>query len=132
MPGAGFFSIDSLRGVLVLVVDGDPRGRGALVDVLTYCGALVTPTASAEDAFGVMRRIKPDVLVVGLADDESGAFIRRVRCLKPEDGGVVPAVVVACGGDDDLARSRGFQGYVRAPLDPWGLCRLVSNLMTVR
>jgi CheY-like chemotaxis protein len=131
MPGGGFFSIDSLRGVLALVVDADPRGRRALVDVLDYCGALVTPTVSAEEAFGVMRQIKPDVVVVGLPDDESVAFIRRVRCLKPEEGGVVPAIAIAPRGDDDLARARGFQGYVRSPIDPWGLCRLVSSLMTV-
>src|SRR4030095_11330114 len=67
----GFFSIDSLRGVLVLVVDDDPRGRRTLAEILTYCGALVTPSASVEDAFRVMRRIKPDLLVVALTDDES-------------------------------------------------------------
>ena len=131
MPGGGFFSIDSLRGVWVLVVDDDPLRRRTLVDILVYCGALVTPVASAEDAFGVMRQIKPDLLVVALTDDESVSFIRRVRSLKPEDSGVVPAVVVNRCGDDDLARSRGFQALLRIPLDPWQLCRVVSNLMTV-
>jgi CheY-like chemotaxis protein len=132
MPGGGFFSLDSLRGVWVLVVDADPRGRRALGDVLRYCGALVTSIASGEEAFGVMRRVRPDVLVVGLADGESVAFIRRLRRLKPEDGGVVPAIAIAGHGDDDLARARGFQGCLRTPLDPWELCRLVSNLMTVQ
>jgi CheY-like chemotaxis protein len=131
MSGGGFFSIDSLRGVWVLVVDGDPLRRRTLVDILVYCGALVTPVASAEDAFGVMRQIKPDLLLVALTDDESVSFIRRVRSLKPEDSGVVPAVVVTRCGDDDLARSRGFQALLRIPLDPWKLCRVVSNLMTV-
>jgi CheY-like chemotaxis protein len=128
----GFFSIDSLRGVLVLVVDDDPRGRRTLAEILTYCGALVTPSASVEDAFRVMRRIKPDLLVVALTDDESLSFIRRVRRLKPEDGGVVPAVALARGGDGDLARTSGFQGFLRMPLDPWTLCGVVSNLTTVR
>jgi CheY-like chemotaxis protein len=131
MPGGGFFSIDSLRGVWALVVEPDPRGRRALVEVLTYCGALATPIGSADEGFGVMRRIKPDVLLVGLTDPESVAFIRGVRSLKPEDGGVVPAIAVVGGDDDDLARARGFQASVRMPLDPWSLCRLVSSLMTV-
>jgi hypothetical protein len=52
----GFFSIDSLRGVWVLVVDADPRRRRSLVDVLTCSGALVTPIASATKTFEVMRR----------------------------------------------------------------------------
>jgi CheY-like chemotaxis protein len=107
-------------------------GRGAarrrtLAGILTYCGALVTSVASAEEAFGVMRQIKPDTVVVALTDDESVPFIRRVRRLTPEDGGVVPVVRLARDGDDDLARSRGFQAFVRLPLEPWNLCRLAIS-----
>jgi CheY-like chemotaxis protein len=130
MPGGGFFSVDSLRGVWILVVDVDPRGRQTLVEILTYCGALVTSIASVDEAVGVMRQVKPDVLVVASPDDDD--FIRRVRGLKPEDGGVVPAIAVAREIDDDAARARGFQAHLRTPLDPWELCRLVSSLMTVR
>jgi len=132
MPCGGFFSVDSLRGVCILVVDGNPRGRATLMEILTYCGALVTPMGSAEDALSVMRQVKPDVLIVMLRDDDDFAFIRQVRGLKPEEGGVVPAIAIAPDVDDDLARSRGFQAYLRTPLDPWELCRLVSSLMTVR
>ena len=132
MPCGGYFSVDSLRGVLVLVVDGNPRGRETLREILSYCGALVTPTASVDEAAGVMRQVKPDVLIVALPDDDDVAFIRDVRSLKPEDGGVVPAIAIARDADDDLARSRGYQASLRTPLDPWELCRLVSSLMTVR
>ena len=111
MPRGGFFSVDSLRGVWVLIVDSNPRGRETLGEILSYCGALVTLMAS---------------------DDDDFAFIRQVRGLKPEDGGVVPAIAIARDGDDDLARSRGYQAYLRPPLDPWELCRLVSSMMTVR
>ena len=132
MPCGGYFSVDSLRGILVLIVDGNPRGRETLREILAYCGALVTPTASAADAVGVMRQVKPDVLIVALPEDDDVAFIRDVRSLKPEDGGVVPAIAIARDADDDLARSRGYQASLRTPLDPWELCRLVSSLMTVR
>jgi CheY-like chemotaxis protein len=132
MPCGGYFSVDSLRGVLVLVVDSHPRGRETLREILSYCGALVTPTASVDEAAGVMRQIKPDVLIVALPEDDDVAFIRDVRNLKPEDGGVVPAIAIARDADDDLARSRGYQASLRTPLDPWELCRLVSSLMTVR
>lgn len=124
--------MDSLRGILVLIVDGNPRGRETLREILAYCGALVTPTASAADALGVMRQVKPDVLIVALPEDDDVAFIRQVRSLKPEDGGVVPAIAIARDVDDDLARARGYQASLRTPLDPWELCRLVSSLMTVR
>jgi CheY-like chemotaxis protein len=132
MPCGGYFSVDSLRGILVLIVDGNPRGRETLREILAYCGALVTPTASAADAVGVMRQVRPDVLIVALPEDDDVAFIRQVRSLKPEDGGVVPAIAIARDVDDDLARARGYQASLRTPLDPWELCRLVSSLMTVR
>ena len=79
-----------------------------------------------------MRQVKPDLLIVTPTDDDEMAFIRQVRGLKPEDGGVVPAIAITRDGDDDLARARGYQACVRSPLDPWELCRLVSSLMTAR
>jgi hypothetical protein len=72
------------------------------------------------------------VIIVALSDDEDFRFIRQVRALKPEDGGVVPAIAITREVEDDLARARGYQAVLRPPLDPWELCRLVSNLMTVR
>lgn len=132
MPRGGFFSVDSLRGVWILVVDGQPRGRGMLDEILSYCGALVTPMASAGEALGVMAQVKPDVLIVTLADDPDFGFIRRVRGLKPEDGGVLPAIAIADDVDESLVRSRGYQACLRMPLDPWELCRLISSLITVR
>ncbi|HEX9820416.1 MAG TPA: hypothetical protein VGD07_12500 [Methylomirabilota bacterium] len=133
MPRGGFFAVDSLRGVWILVIDGDPHGRRTLLEILSYCGALVTPLASVDEALTVMRQVKPDLLLVALLDDDDFGFIRQVRALKPEDGGVVPAIAVGpADGIDDLVRARGFQAYVRTPLDPWGLCRLVSSMMTVR
>lgn len=62
--------------------------------------------ASADDALSVMRQVKPDVLIVARPDDDDFAFIRQVRSLKPEDGGVVPANAIARDVDDDLARAR--------------------------
>jgi CheY-like chemotaxis protein len=132
VSAGGFFSVDSLRGIWILVVDGDPHGRRTLVEILAYCGALVTPLASAADALSVMRQVKPDVLVVTLGEDGLD-LIRRVRALKPDDGGVIPAIAVGpAEGIEDLAGSRGFQACLRTPLDPWALCRVVSGLMTVR
>jgi CheY-like chemotaxis protein len=132
MPCGGFFSVDSLRGVWVLIVDSNAQARATLGEILSYCGALVTPLASVGETLAVMRQVKPDVIIVALSDDEDFRFIRQVRALKPEDGGVVPAIAITREVEDDLARARGYQAVLRPPLDPWELCRLVSNLMTVR
>ena len=132
MSRGGFFSVDSLRGVWIFVVDGDPHGRRTLVEILSYCGALVTPLATGAEALNVMRQVKPDLLIVALAAPADLAFIRQVRALKPEDGGVVPAIAVKAGEVDTVSGPPEFQAHVATPLDPWQLCRLVSNLMSVR
>lgn len=134
MTRSGFFSVESLRGVWILVIDADPHGRQTLVEILSYCGALVTPLAAPAEALNVMRQVKPDVLVVSLTQSSDLAFIRLVRALKPEEGGVVPAIAVgtADSPSDDTVRSRGFQASLRKPLDPWALCRVVSELVTMQ
>jgi CheY-like chemotaxis protein len=134
MTRSGYFSVDALRGVWILVIDADPHGRQTLVEILSYCGALVTPLASPAEALNVMRQVKPDVLVVTLTQSSDFAFIRLVRALKPEEGGVVPAIAVgtADSPSDDTVRSRGFQASLRKPLDPWALCRLVSELVMMQ
>ena len=133
MGRGGFYSIDSISGVYALVVDGDKERRTLIAGILRYCGALVTPVETAKDALTIMQLIKPDVAVVDFTRPEEGGldFIRSVRALKPEDGGVVVAVAVGDGGDNGgLARSRGYDAYVSKPIDPWELCRVVSSLLT--
>src|SRR6266850_7747402 len=110
MVAEGYFSVDSLVGVHALVVDADQECRHLLSSILRYCGGLVTTTASAPEALKVMSVAKCDVLIVEIAlPGESGvALIRRVRALKPEDGGVVRAIALSAGAgsvdrDDALA-----------------------------
>jgi CheY-like chemotaxis protein len=134
--GGGFFSVDSLRGVWILVLDSDPAGLRSLTQVLEYCGALVTGVATPEQALQVMRQVRPDVLVAALSEDEQDAvgLIRRLRAFKPEDGGMIPAIAVVPStriGEEQM-RARGFEGYLAKPVDPWRLCRLVSSITMPR
>jgi CheY-like chemotaxis protein len=125
--------MDSLSGFYALVVDSEKERRALVGGILRYCGALVTPVETPEAALTVMQLLKPDAVVVDFTRPEDGGldFIRRVRALKPEDGGVVAAVAVGDGGaTGDLARSRGYDAYLVRPLDPWELCRVVSSLLT--
>jgi CheY-like chemotaxis protein len=134
MAGSGFFSVDALRGVHVLVVDDEPECRDILTRILEYCGALVTAVSGPAEAAEVMRIIRPGVLVVdvGLPDDLAFDFVRRVRALKPEDGGVVPAVAVGEWTSEEIReqiRAAGFNVYLVRPLSPWELCGVISNLL---
>jgi hypothetical protein len=47
--------------------------------------------------------------------------------LKPEEGGMVPIVVVADHAPPEQTR-RGFDAHLTRPFDPWALCRLVAEL----
>lgn len=135
MARGGFFSVDSLRNVHVLVVDHDAAGRELLRALLSYCGALVTAVGSAEAALAMMRHVKPDAVVAdrSMPGDDASELLRAMRALKPEDGGNVPAVVVV---DDDggatleHAAATGFAARLRKPLDPWELCRTIARLVS--
>src|SRR5262245_40133560 len=113
--GGGFFSVDSLRGVWVLLLDSDPAGLRSLTQVLEYCGALVTGVATPEQALQVMRQVRPDVLVAALTQEEQDAvgLIRRLRGFKPEDGGMIPAIVVVPSAQfgEERMRAWGSEGY---------------------
>jgi CheY-like chemotaxis protein len=131
MVAEGYFSVDSLVGVHTLVVDADQECRQLVSSILRYAGALVTTTASADEALKVMSVAKCDVLVVEIAlPGESGIdLIRRVRRLKPEDGGVVPAIALSGqAADRDDVMAAGFDAHLTKPIDPWALCRMVAML----
>jgi CheY-like chemotaxis protein len=135
MMRGGFYSVDSLKGVHVLVVDNEVDGRELLTAILHYCGALVTAVASADDAVAVMALIKPDVIVtdVVMRDRDGFWLIAKVRSLKPEDGGVVPAIAISATttpGERERTRAAGFDVYLVKPLDPWELCRSITGLVT--
>jgi CheY-like chemotaxis protein len=133
MATEGFFSVDSLAGVHVLVVDDDADARELLSAVVRYCGALVTTVGTAGEALQVMAVIKCDVLVVDASapSGEGLRLMRAVRKLKPENGGVVRAIALSGvdrAQDRDEALAAGFDSHLTKPVDPWQLCRLVSTL----
>ena len=132
MVAQGFFSVDSLAGVHALIVDSDQSCRDLFSSILRYCGALVTTAASSTDALNVMGIAKCDVVVIDLVlHGETGVeLIRRIRRLKPEQGGVVRAIAVSARAEDrDDAVASGFDAHLTKPLEPWVLCRLVATLV---
>ena len=129
MTRGGFFAVDSLTSVHVLVVDDDTAFRDVLVSLLRYCGALVTATATADEALVAMNQVKPDVLVVTIGPGRDlTALIRRIRARKPEDGGNAPIVGVLREGTSEPARE-GVNAWLTEPLNPWELCRVISTLL---
>lgn len=131
MSRGGYFSVDSLKGVHVLVADDDALARDTVRDILEYCGALVIAVGSAAEALASMRLIKPDLLVTKLAlpDDDGFSLLRQVRALKPEAGGEIP--VIGVGGtaaDRERCLAHGFQAHFTWPLNPWEFSRTIAGL----
>jgi CheY-like chemotaxis protein len=129
MARGGFFAVDSLTSVHVLVVDADIAFRDVIVALLRYCGALVTAVGTAEEALMAMDQVKPDIVVITVGGDRVAAasLPRRVRARKPEDGGNVPILAIlrqpAEGALPDV------NAQITEPLNPWELCRLISTLL---
>jgi signal transduction histidine kinase len=123
----------TLTGVRVLVVDDDPDARDLFTRVLEQYDARVRAVASAGTALATLESWKPDVLVSDIAMPEESGYVlmRRIRRLRPEQGGTIPALAVtAYAGVDDvkLALSAGFQAHRAKPIEPAELVLAVVEL----
>ncbi|MBI3263711.1 MAG: response regulator [Acidobacteria bacterium] len=122
-----------LRGVRVLVVDDDEDARHLVDAVLEHRGAEVKTAASARDAFELLPRYRPDVLLVDICMpvEDGYSLMRRIRTLPTESGGSTPAAALtAYSGVDDRrqAISVGFQMHLAKPIEPTMLVDLVATL----
>ena len=122
-----------LAGVRVMVVDDDRDARELLTATLGYYGADVTAAESAAEALVLLPEVRPDVLLsdIGMSGEDGYSFIRRVRALPADRGGLIPAVAItayATAGDRAQAMNSGFQLHVPKPFDPIDLARTVQRL----
>jgi PAS domain S-box-containing protein len=123
----------ALEGVRVLVVDDDPDACDLLQAVLHTEGADVHAVGSARAALDHIAAFHPDVLLsdIGMPGEDGYSLIRRVRALKPEQGGTVPAVALtayARAEDRMKAILAGFQHHVAKPVEPAELITMVASL----
>ena len=132
MARGGFFAVDSLTSVHVLVVEDDDSFRDVLASVLRYCGAFVTAVPTPEEALLAMNQVRPDVVVVTMGGPRvaAAALPLRVRARKPEEGGNVPIVAVMRAGTMNVV-PEGVNVQLSEPLNPWELCRVLSTLLTI-
>ena len=122
-----------LRGVRVLIVDDDADARDAMQRVLAKCGAEVATAISAIDAFDVLQRGRPDVLVsdIVMPDADGYALLRRVRAPDTGERGMIPAIAVtgqAQPGDRHRALGAGYQIHLVKPVQAGELIDAVRSL----
>ncbi|HEX8263981.1 MAG TPA: ATP-binding protein [Pyrinomonadaceae bacterium] len=121
-----------LTGLRVLVVDDEPDTLEILRAALTSYGANVRTAISASLALETFLVWKPNVLIsdLGMPNEDGYSLIRKIRALKPEEGGVPAAALTAYVREEDRLRAldAGFQTHIPKPVDPDKLAAEVASL----
>ena len=120
-------------GLTVLLVDDEEDAREALRLILQQNGMLVTTAASAREAFDLVERLQPDILLsdVAMPGEDGLSLIRRVRLLPPGGGGLIPAAALSAyagAGDRRSALLAGFQHHVAKPVNPAHLLAVIARM----
>ncbi|MBW4574315.1 MAG: response regulator [Aphanothece sp. CMT-3BRIN-NPC111] len=124
-----------LDGLRILIVDDDPDMRDLLTYTLEICGAEVIAAASANEAISALTEssLPMDILIsdIGMPDEDGYALLRRVRTLKPNNGGRIPAIALTAYArtqDRTAALIAGFQSHIAKPVEPAELIAVIANL----
>jgi len=122
-----------LHGVRVLAVDDEADARHLIKRILSSCGAQVETADSGAASLRFLRKRKPHVLImdVGMPNEDGYEAIRKVRQLRSEEGGKVPAIALtAFARSEDRRRAilNGFQMHIAKPVEPSELIAMVASL----
>jgi CheY-like chemotaxis protein len=123
----------SLHGTRVLVVDDSAPARHALAAVLEAHGAIVETSPSGHAGLTALPAFTPHVLLSDLQMPEMDGFefIRRVRQMRDEEGGRVPAAAVTASNTVEMreaALKAGYHGVIGKRMEPEHLTRVVRAL----
>ncbi|HLH31829.1 MAG TPA: response regulator [Terriglobia bacterium] len=125
---------DGLKGISILVVEDDDDTRELLKVLLETQGAVVTTTASVQEALTAYDRSRPNVIVadIGMPDYNGYTLIGRVRARDREKGKPVPAIALTAfttAIDRDTVLSAGFQVHMPKPFEPSRLISVIADLV---
>jgi CheY-like chemotaxis protein len=123
-----------LDGVHVLLVEDDDDSRKLLGTMLKRYGARVTSTKSAAEAFAVFSGDVPDILIsdIGMPDEDGYEFMRKLRSLPPEKGGLTPAIALtgyASRKDRERALNAGYQQHMAKPIEQVDMISAIAALV---
>jgi signal transduction histidine kinase len=126
-----------LSGLRVLLVDDEPDAREVISEILKRYGAAVTTAASAREALAALRGKPFDIVCsdIAMPDEDGYFFIRSLRGLAVDEGGITPAVALtAYAREEDRRRAlaAGFQSHLAKPIDPNELATVIFQFASVR
>lgn len=126
-------SSTDLAGIKVLVVDDEPDARSLMQRLLEECRACVITASSAAEAFDMLGKEQPDVLIsdIGMPEQDGYAFIRKVRALGNQQSHVPAIALTAYARTEDRiqAITAGFQLHLSKPVEPAELVAMVASLI---
>ena len=118
----------------ILVIEDDDDARELMQAVLEQRGATVTSADSVAQAFDVLEKVQPDVIIsdIAMPEEDGIAFVRRLRTKSSEKGGRIPSIAVSAfvaNSDRVRALSAGFDRYLFKPVDFDELCRTIGAIL---
>jgi signal transduction histidine kinase len=121
-----------LDGVRVLIVEDEIDNRKVLATALRHCGAEVECTGSAAEAFSVLDRWEPTVLIcdIALPDLDGCSFLTQFRSREAETHTTPALALTVLGrpGEQSRITAAGFDVFRQKPIDPIDLAHEVSRL----
>jgi signal transduction histidine kinase len=130
--GATDHELPRLSGVRLLIVDDDPDGREMVAELLQGLGAVVTCSASGEEALAVIGEVKPDVVVADIAMPGVDGFALMTRLRGMLGDRKPPAIALSAyarAEDQARALASGFDAHVPKPVDAFLLVRTIRDLV---
>ncbi|OUL31521.1 hybrid sensor histidine kinase/response regulator [Nostoc sp. T09] len=126
-----------LNNLRLLVVDDDTDTRHFLTVALQQAGAVVRAVTSVNEALSAIQEYLPDILIsdIGMPEEDGYTLIRKLRLLKPEQGGRIPAIALTAYAreeDTTQALEAGFHMYAAKPVEPATLISMVVKLSELK
>ncbi len=120
-------------GLQVLLVDDEEDSREAMRRILQQNGMRVTTASSAREAFELVERLEPDILLsdIAMPGEDGLSLIRRVRLLPLDRGGRIPAAAIsAYAGIEDRRKAllAGFHYHIPKPVEPAHLLAVIAAM----
>ncbi|HEY2383124.1 MAG TPA: response regulator [Terriglobia bacterium] len=124
---------DLLKGISVLVVEDDLDTCELIQAVLRQTGANVVVANTVDAAIKQQQRSPAHVLVsdIRLGGSDGFALIAAIRQHDKQYRGFTPAIALTAyssPGDNERARSAGFNAYILKPFEPADLVNAIFDL----
>jgi CheY-like chemotaxis protein len=128
------FPMQSLNGLVILIVEDDDDARELMQAVLEQRGATVSAAESVARAFELLSLTTPDVVVsdIAMPEEDGLTLARRLRALPADGGGQTPIIAVsAYAGSADRVRAlaAGFDRYLHKPVDFEELSMTITSIV---